>query len=228
MIKTKKVIKIGLVALIVVGIIVAWRLGLFQYISLDRVEELKDYINSFGLFAPMVFIGFYILATILFLPGLPLSILAGVAFGPIYGSIWVSLGSTIGASLAFLVGRYTGRDVIIKRFADVELFKKLDKGVSEQGWKMVAITRLMPLFPFNAQNYAYGLTSIKFKTYVFVSWICMLPATIGYLFLAGSIVAGNGNVIKTITYVGIGVGLIIVLSIVGKILAKKQSIKKEN
>lgn len=223
----KQVIRIALIVLIVAGIIVAWRFGLFQYISLDRIGELTDYINGFGFFAPMVFICIYILATVLFLPGLPLTVLAGIVFGPIYGSIWVSIASTIGASLAFLIGRYTGREMIIQRFSGSDLFKKLDKGVSDQGWQMVAITRLVPLFPFNAQNYAYGLTDIPFGTYVLLSWICMLPATIGYVFLSGSILAGEGDLVKTITYVGVGVALIIVLSIVGKRLAKKQSSKEE-
>lgn len=219
----KKFIKIAIIVLVMVGIFLAWKFGLFRYLSLERIGDITDYIKRFGLFAPLVFMGFYTIATVLFLPGLPLTIVAGIAFGPVYGSIWVSIASTIGATLAFLIGRYTGREMMVKRFGDSDLFKKLDKGVSNQGWKMVAITRLVPLFPFNAQNYAYGLTDISLVTYVFVSWICMLPATIGYVFLAGAIVAGEGDVVKTITYVGIGVAFIIGISIIGKKLGTKQS-----
>jgi uncharacterized membrane protein YdjX (TVP38/TMEM64 family) len=220
-------IKIGVILLIVLGIFVAWRLGLFQYISINQISELSEYIHSFGFFAPIIFITIYVIATVLFLPGLPLTLLAGIVFGPVYGSVWVSIASTIGATLAFAIGRYTGRDWVVKRFSKNDLFKRLDRGVREQGWKMVAITRLVPLFPYNAQNYVYGLTDVPIGIYVLVSWLCMLPATIAYVFLSGAIIAGEGNVVKTIGYIGIAVALILVLSIIGKYLSKKQMIKED-
>jgi len=223
----KRIVKISVIVLIVAGIITAWRLGLFQYVSLKNVGILTDYINSFGLFSSIIFICLYVMATVLFIPGIPLTVLAGIVFGPVYGTIWVSIASTIGASLAFLISRYTGREMVLRHFSDRDLFKRLEDGVKDQGWKMVAITRLVPLFPFNAQNYLYGLTAVPFGTYVLVSWICMLPATFAYVFLAGSIVAGEGDAVKTITYIGIGIALIIALSIVGKVLAKKQAEKEK-
>lgn len=212
----KKYLKLIVLVLIAVTIALLWVFDAFQYISIDRLSELKSWINGFGFWAPLVYIVLYILATVFFLPGLPITLLSGIVFGPVAGSLYVSIASTIGASLAFLIGRYTGRDWIVGKFGASDLFKKMDSGVKEQGWKMVAITRLVPLFPFNAQNYIYGLTDIPFKTYVFVSWLCMLPATIAYVFLAGAIVGGEGDVAKTVTYVGIGIALLILLSLVAK------------
>lgn len=197
-------------------IILLWVFDAFQYISIERLSELKEWISGFGIWAPLVYILLYVISTIFFLPGLPITLLAGIVFGPVAGSIYVSIASTIGASIAFLIGRYTGRDWIVGKFGASDLFKKMDSGVKEQGWKMVAITRLVPLFPFNAQNYIYGLTDIPFKTYVFVSWLCMLPATVAYVFLAGAIVGGEGSAAKTISYVGIGIALLILLSLIGK------------
>lgn len=183
---------------------------------------MRDFIDGLGIWASIAYIALYIVATVLFVPGLPLTILAGITFGPVLGTIWVSLASTIGASLAFLVGRFIGRDLVLEKFGNSDMFKKLDDGIRDQGWKMVAITRLVPLFPFNAQNYVYGLTDVHFKTYVFISWICMLPATIGYVFLGSAIGVAEGDVAKTISYVGTGVAALILLSLAGKLIGKKK------
>ena len=213
---------------IMVVIALLWYFDAFQYFQIQRIQEFKVFLGKFGIISPLIFILIYILATVFFLPGLPLSLLAGVLFGPILGTVWVSIASTVGATLAFLVARYSGRQFIVDKFSKSDLFIKLDQGVKKQGWKMVAITRLVPLFPFNAQNYAYGLTSVPLKTYVFVSFLCMLPGTIAYLFLAGAIIGGEGDVGKTITYIGIGIGLLVALSFISKMLMKKNSIKKDN
>jgi uncharacterized membrane protein YdjX (TVP38/TMEM64 family) len=213
---------------IVIAIALLWYFDVFQYFQIERIQELKVFIDQFGLISPLIFILTYIMATVFFLPGLPLTLLAGVLFGPLFGTVWVSIASTAGATFAFLVGRYSGRQFVVDKFSKSDLFIKLDQGVKKQGWKMVAITRLVPLFPFNAQNYAYGLTSIPLKTYVLVSFLCMLPGTIAYIFLSGAIIGGEGDVGKTITYIGIGIGLLVALSFISKMLINKNSIKKED
>lgn len=219
--------KLGILVLFIITIGLFWYFGLFDYISISRISDLSDLINDFGILAPLIFMVAYIVATVFFLPGVPLTLLAGIVFGPIFGSIWVSIASTIGASLAFIVSRYIGRSFIVDKFGDSDLFQKLDQGVKNQGWKMVAITRLVPLFPFNAQNYVYGLTDIPFTTYVLVSWLTMLPGTIAYVFLAGAIIGGEGSAAKTITYIGIGLGLLIGLSAISKSITRKQASEKE-
>jgi len=211
---------------IILVITILWIFDVFQYLKVERMNELVQFIKGFGILAPIVFILLYIMATVFFLPGLPLTLLSGVVFGPILGSICVSIGSTTGATLAFLVGRYTGRAFVVERFSKSDLFRRLDKGVNKQGWKMVAITRLVPLFPFNAQNYAYGLTNVPLRIYVLVSFLCMLPATFAYTFLAGAIIGGEGNATKTITYIGIGIGLIIALSLASKVIIKKNALEE--
>lgn len=215
--------KIIILVIIVLAILLLWIFDVFSFVSLDRIDEMSDFIDSLGIWAPIAFICLYIMATVLFVPGLPLTLLAGIAFGPVMGSIWVSLASTLGASLAFLVGRFLGRNLILEKFGNSDIFIKIDEGIKNQGWKMIAITRLMPLFPFNAQNYVYGLTDVAFKSYVFISWICMLPATIAYVFLAGAIIGGHGNVTTTISYIGIGLGLLIALSLAGKLIGQRQN-----
>lgn len=214
----KKIIIFGILG---ITILLFWIFDIFSYVSLDRIDEMVVFIDGLGIWAPIVFIIFYALATVLFIPGLPLTLLSGMVFGPIYGSIWVSIASTLGASLAFLTGRYIGKDYVVKKFKNSDIFIKLDKGINDHGWKMIAITRLVPIFPFNAQNYVYGLTNVPFKTYALISWICMLPATIGYVFLAGAIIGGKGDTAKTITFATTGIAVLILLSIISKVIIKK-------
>lgn len=223
---TKKRLALITVFLILIGLI--WYFDLFHYISLERIDDWTGWIKSFGLLGPFLYILLYIIATLFFLPGLPLTLLAGLVFGPILGTLYVSIGSTTGALAACITGRYIGRDFVVTKFAKSSLFNRLDQGVKDQGWRMVAITRLVPLFPYNAQNYLYGLTDIPLLTYGFVSWICMLPATAAYVFLAGSIIGGDGNVTKTIAYIGSGIGLLILVSLLSKYLMRSNSLKKED
>jgi uncharacterized membrane protein YdjX (TVP38/TMEM64 family) len=93
----------------------------------------------------------------------------------------VSLASTIGASFSFLIARYFARDAIAGWLSKREKFKKLDGMTEEHGAMVVAATRLIPIFPFNLLNYGFGLTKIPFRTYVFWSWLCMLPGTVLYV-----------------------------------------------
>lgn len=220
----KKNMRIILLLLLIIGVALLWYLDAFSFISVENIQQLSDFIGQFGLLAPLVFILLYVLATVLFLPGFPLTLFSGIIFGPIYGTLWVSIASTLGASLAFLIGRYMGRDFVENKLAGSQMLMKLDEGIKSEGWKMVAITRLVPIFPFNVQNYAYGLTGVSFKVYVLVSWVCMLPATLAYVFLAGAIVGGEGDGVKTVTYIGLGIATLIALSLVSKRIGKSKSV----
>tara|TARA_B100001758_G_C18401138_1_gene609076 strand:- start:1026 stop:1688 length:663 start_codon:yes stop_codon:yes gene_type:complete len=163
-------------------------------------ENIKNYLDSFGNLAPLVFILIYAIATVFFLPGLILTILAGVLFGPLFGTIYSIIGATIGATLAFLSARTIAEEKVEKMIEG----KKLDylkKSVEDEGWKFVAYTRLVPLFPFNLLNYAFGLTKIKLIDYIWSSFIFMLPGTFAYVYLGftGSEIINNENsLIKTI------------------------------
>jgi len=156
--------------------------GLDDYLDQDRLQL---WIRGFGAWGPVIFILIYSVAPALFLPGLPLTVAAGLAFGPFYGTVFALVGATIGASIAFLVARYfAGKQ--IDKLAGGRL-KAIDEGIRRRGWIFVAVTRLIPLFPFNLLNYAFGLTSIKFSHYLIASFIFMLPGTAAYATLSSSI-----------------------------------------
>lgn len=197
--------------------------GVTEYIDLKNIYKIKDWVSSFGITAPLVYIGFYIVATLFFLPGLPITVLSGIAFGPVWGIIYVWVGATIGVSLAFLIARYVARELIESWVTDNAQFRKIDEKVEQEGWRILMFTRLVPIFPFNLQNYAYGLTKIKFPTYALVSSIFMLPGTIAYVQIGGALVSGEGNLSKTLIYLSIAGILILFVSLIPKFLRKRQS-----
>ena len=177
-------------SLIVVLLLVAHQAGLFDLLEggtlRERVERLDALFQSLGAWAPTVFILIWIVACVLLLPGLPISLVGGLVFGALWGSVWTTVGANLGAASAFLIGRYAARSMVERWIESNKSLKKIDEGVKQQGWRMLMITRLVPLFPFNLQNYVYGLTNIPFRTYALVTLPSMIPATIAYNFVSGS------------------------------------------
>ncbi|MBK1853427.1 TVP38/TMEM64 family protein [Verrucomicrobiaceae bacterium 5K15] len=148
------------------------------------LQRVLDYISGLDpLLAPLVFISFYILATVLFIPGSLITLAAGFLFGVGWGTLYVSLASVAGASAAFLIGRYVARDWVMKKIEHRPKFRAIDEAVGEEGSKIVFLLRLSPVFPFTLLNYALGLTQISFGRYVLASWIGMLPGTLLYVYL---------------------------------------------
>lgn len=142
---------------------------------------LQAWVEGAGAAGPVLFMLVYALAAVLFLPGSVLTLAGGALFGPLWGTLWNLTGATLGAALAFLIARYLGADWV-KRRAGARL-TRLNDGVSAEGWRFVAFTRLVPVFPFNLLNYALGLTRIPFVAYVLATWIFMLPGAIAYTWL---------------------------------------------
>ncbi|WP_414541650.1 TVP38/TMEM64 family protein [Nostoc sp. CCY0012] len=148
-----------------------------------------QWIDGLGAVGALAFILLYIVATVAFLPGSILTLGAGVVFGVVWGSLYVFIGATIGATAAFLVGRYLARGWVAKKIAGNQKFRAIDEAVGREGLKIVLLTRLSPIFPFNLLNYAYGVTGVSLKDYILAS-IGMIPGTIMYVYigsLAGSI-----------------------------------------
>lgn len=154
------------------------------------LSKALSYINDLGIWGVFFFILLYIFATVFFLPGSVLTLGSGVLFGLFKGTLVVSVASILGASCAFLVGRYLARGWVSKKIEGNEKFKAIDEAVAKEGWKIVGLTRLSPVFPFNLLNYAFGLTKVSFRDYFFASWVGMIPGTVMYVYigsLAGSL-----------------------------------------
>ena len=160
---------LGLVAL---GIVFRDRIGL---------ETLHAWIDKSGSAAPLIFVLVYALATVAFVPGSVITLAGGALFGPLWGTLWNLAGATFGAALAFLSARHVGAEWVEKRAG--RAMRRLNDGVSAEGWRFVAFVRLVPLFPFNLLNYALGLTRIGFLPYVVATWIFMIPGAFAYTYL---------------------------------------------
>jgi uncharacterized membrane protein YdjX (TVP38/TMEM64 family) len=203
------VIKALLVAVVISGIVIA-----AKYFNLqEALRQALARISGLGPLGLLIFIALYIMACVLLLPGSILTLGAGVVFGVVQGSIAVSIGATLGATSAFLVGRYLARNWVAKRIAGNNKFKAVDEAVGKEGWKIVLLTRLSPVFPFNLLNYAYGLTKVSLRHYFFASWIGMIPGTVMYVYLgslAGDLASlgVGGHTRTTAEWVLYGVGLL--------------------
>ena len=115
------------------------------------------------------------------MPGSVLTVAGGALFGPIWGTLWNLTGATLGAMLAFVIARYVASDWVAARSG--ERLGRLMRGVEEEGWRFVAFVRLVPLFPFNLMNYAFGLTRIRLREYALASFVCMAPGALAYTYL---------------------------------------------
>lgn len=158
------------------------------------LKDALEWINKLGPSGGIAFICLYIIATVGFLPGSVLTLGAGVVYGVILGSIYVFIGATLGAIAAFLVGRYLARNWVVEKIANNDKFQVIDQAVGKAGLKIVLLTRLSPVFPFNLLNYAFGVTGVSLKDYILGS-LGMIPGTIMYVYI-GSL-AGNLATIGT-------------------------------
>jgi len=200
-------------AALIAGILFAAR-----YFGSGPLCEMLQWISGLGSTAPLVFIPLYVVACVLFIPGSILTLSAGFLFGVVWGSMYVSVAATVGATLAFLVGRYFARQWVAARLADYPKFKAVDEAVAREGWKIVALTRLSPVFPFNLLNYAFGLTNVRVRDYVIASWAGTLPGTILYVYLgslAGDLTrVATGGVERTpAEWAFYGIGLLATIAV---------------
>lgn len=220
-------------AKIVGGLIVVGLLFYFGRQATPYVKQFTSWVDSLGVWAPVVFILGYIVATVGFVPGSILTLAAGAIFGLLWGTVYVFIGSSIGACLAFLISRYLARGWVEAKLEGQPKFRAIDRAVGRDGGKIVALMRLAPVFPFNLLNYALGLTNVRFWHYA-LACIAMIPGTLLYVYygyLAGSLAqaTGGGQRQRTIwDWVILGVGLVAVVAVTWIITRKaKQALDEQ-
>jgi len=177
-------LKFLLLSLFVAVLIITAKVFNFQVIFNSLVAQ----VNSLGVWGAVAYIGVYNLATLLFVPGSVLTLKAGCLFGLFWGSVYVLIAAIIGATLAFLIGRYLSRDWVSRQIEKHPKLKAIDLAVAKEGWKIVLLTRLCPLFPFNLINYVFGVTQVSLKDYVLGSF-GIIPGTVMYVYIGT--IAGN-------------------------------------
>ncbi len=180
-------------------------------------------VNQFGAWGPVLFVLFYVVACIVLVPGSPLTVGAGAIFGVVWGTVWVLIGATLGATAAFLVGRYCARGWVARRIEGNPTFSTIDKAVAAEGWKIVFLARLSPVFPFAVLNYAFGLTHVPLCRYVTASFVGMFPGTVMYVYV-GSAARAAGERNRTTgewMLYGAGLAATIAVTVLGTRIARR-------
>ena len=188
------------------------------------LDVLSQLVQQNLLQAVLLYIVLTIVAcVVLALPGVTFAILAGLLFGPWLGTLVCSLATTIGAMIAFLLGRFFLKESLEPLISKNKYLKKwLFDNTGKNQVFVLMITRLVPIFPYNLQNFAYGITSISFGTYSLASFIFMMPGTAMYTVGAAGLTGGKDGLL----YLGIAAVLALIVTVAGMIL-KKRYIKEE-
>lgn len=152
----------------------------------ETLAAFLEWAQRIGPWGAVLFGAAYIPAAVLFVPASVLTLGVGFVFGIVQGTIIVSIGSTAGAAAAFVVARTVGQTWALRQIARRPILAAIGRAVEIEAFKVVLLTRLSPLFPFNLLNYAFGLTAVPFRTYLVASWIGMLPGTIMYVYLGAA------------------------------------------
>ena len=176
---------IFLIASVLILIAVFQTLNISITVS-NLLQSTLLWVKMLGAMGAIAFIIIYNLATILFIPASILTLGGGAIYGVVWGSIYVFVAATLGAIFAFLIGRYFARGWVYEKICSNKTFRAIDAAVAIDGFKIVLLTRLSPIFPFNMLNYVFGVTCVDLKDYILGS-IGMIPATIMYVYL-GSLI----------------------------------------
>jgi len=204
-------IVLGLALLILIA-------GAFVLRERFSVAPLVDWIQSVGPWAPIAYMLVFLIAPVLFLPGAPITIAGGALFGPLWGTIYSVFSATAGAALAFQISRHLAGEWAHRKAGGI--VKRLKEGVEKEGWRFVAFTRLVPLFPFNVLNYGYGLTRVKFSHYIVASFFCMIPGATAYSLIgyAGreAVLDGDWPLLK----ISAALGLMLFLSMLPRLVLR--------
>jgi uncharacterized membrane protein YdjX (TVP38/TMEM64 family) len=203
-----------LIFLILLAVVIA-----IQYFHPEKYldkEYLRQFAASYGTLLPVLYLAVWTVGPF-FLPGLPIMLAGGVLFGPVWGVVYASLGSALGAGLVFLVSRHLARDWVAAKLSGTRLMS-LDDKVARHGWKIVAFTRIVPVFSYTLLNYAFGLTRISFWPFLGATFLCMLPVTIAFVYFSSNILdILQGRISKELI---IGVVLVIAVSLIPLIYKK--------
>ncbi|MGM0166557.1 hypothetical protein IGI39_001517 [Enterococcus sp. AZ135] len=194
------------ILLLLLVILMAYQFGLVDLLT--DITGLRTYLESLGWWGYVIFILLSIIVAVFLLPGQFLAIVGGLAYGGFIGGALTIVGASLGASISFIIGKYIARAYILERFGNDPTFKKIEKGVKENGISFLVFTRLVPVFPFAIQSYAYAMTPMGVKKFSLISFLTMMPASFIYAFMASEIASK-----------GVSTSLLFELTIAGIFLA---------
>ena len=200
------------------------RLGLAE--TLNNIDLMRQFFVDLGFWGYLAFIVVSVLVAVCLLPGQFLAIIAGVTYGWFLGGILTVIGATIGSTVSFVIGKYLAREYVVKRFGQTVIFQKIEKGVEENGISFLILTRLVPVFPYALQSYAYALTPMKTGVFTLVSLLTMIPASFIYAYMSAEIATGGFSFKLLLEFALAGVVLFII-SFIPRRIAERNNISLE-
>lgn len=220
--KSRPPLRGWLTALVILAVAVVGIVAFRPYVG-GAIAGLEAWVTSMGPWGPVAFVGAYAALTTVGAPMWTLTVLSGVLFGPALGIVLSSVASTVAATAGMLCARYVARGFVTRRLEGNRHFAKLNALIETHGSAVVAFTRLVPLFPFSPLNFAFGLTAVRAPTYVFWSWLCMLPTTVIYVVGGGTLKAAVAD--GRVPWPAIGGAAVLagVLVLVGRGVRRKMS-----
>ncbi len=156
---------------------------------MTNFRHLQQLIGQSGTLGYVIYITLFIVATVCLMPGSVLVLAGGMVFGPWLGTLLSLVAATLASALSFLLARWLGRTLLLKYVGHTATFQAIERGMTRSGTDFLILTRLIPLFPYNIQNYAYGLTAIPFWRYTLISALTTLPGIFIYTYMASELVA---------------------------------------
>jgi len=206
------------ITILIVFIILATLAFIYKDTFLSQ-DFLFNTIKSFGPWAPIVFCLLYIIGSAAFFPASFITLLSGLLFGLKMGTIYAVIGTVLGASFCFVIARYLAGDWLKKK--PHPIIATVQEGVKQDGWRYLAIMRLVPISPFSILNYAFGLTPMKLSVFALTTSFATIPMTFTYAYIGflgrETATEQGGSFIK----IGIGLALLILLSFLPRFFRKK-------
>lgn len=200
------------------GILLAILIGSLLFINHNYLnispEGIREWILSFGIFAPIIYVVLYTIRPLILFPASILSLAAGLAFGAIWGTIYTIIGATLGAIVSFLVAKKFGKNITNNKTPNVRM-RKIQSQMEENGFFYVLLLRLIPLFNFDLISYLAGLSKVKLSHFVLATVVGIIPGTFAYNFLGSSFVGDNKSIII------IAVVVFVLISVLPLIFSKK-------
>jgi uncharacterized membrane protein YdjX (TVP38/TMEM64 family) len=212
------VFRYGLLIILFFLLLILLYLGMHYSLN---VTDIQTSVKSFGVMSPIIFLLIFAVAPLFFVPVTPLMLTAGILFGPVLGTVLSIFGATIGASLSFFVSRYFLKNWIDQKSPARVLL--VQEKIKKEGWKFIVLARITPIFPFNVQNYIFGVTNVSIKTYFWASLLSLIPGCFTYVYLgyAGISILQNKEAFSKISVVFIIILLIVLLPKIFELSVKK-------
>ena len=201
--------------------VISHRVGLHDLLT--HLHLLQETLRHHGAWGYLVYVALFIIATLCLIPGSLLVIAGGMLFGPLTGSLLSFAAATVASSLSFLIARWLGRDLLQRYVGHTTVFQAIERGIARSGCDFLILTRLVPLFPYNIQNYAYGLTAIRFWPFTLISAVTTLPGLVIYSVMASEL-AREGVTLAFALKLSLAGGLLFALVQIGKRFARARRV----